>query len=100
MTLIFRTHAIRRMFERHVSTEDARSVLATGEVIEDYPFDTPYPSRLVLGWRDGRPLHVVAADNAADGETYVIRFTSRTRPCGRRTLGADYEMRDLQKGRH
>lgn len=72
MSLILRTHAIQRMFQRRVSTEDVRSVLATGEIIEDYPLDTPYPSRLVLGWVGGRPLHVVAADNVADDETYVI----------------------------
>lgn len=72
MTLIFRTHAIQRMFQRRVSADDVRSVLAMGEVIEDYPFDTPYPSRLVLGWVGGRALHVVAADNMSDGETYVI----------------------------
>ena len=38
----------------------------------DYPGDTPYPSRLVLGWRGGRPLHVVAAYNATDDETIVV----------------------------
>ena len=31
-----------------------------------------YPSRLVLGWRGGRPLHVVAAYNATDDETIVV----------------------------
>ena len=44
--LIFRVHAVRRMFERGISEEDVRAVLATGETIESYPSDTPYP-RLV-----------------------------------------------------
>jgi hypothetical protein len=44
----------------------------TGKTIEDYPTDTSYPSRLILGWRGTRPLHVVAADNAADHETIII----------------------------
>ncbi|MFN3477111.1 MAG: DUF4258 domain-containing protein [Candidatus Methylomirabilales bacterium] len=44
----------------------------TGEVIEEYPNDTPYPSRLVLGWRGARPLHVVVADNPDSQETVVI----------------------------
>ena len=60
------------MFERAVSTDEVRAVLATGETIADYPDDTPYPSRLVLGWRGGRPLHVVAAYNATDAETIVV----------------------------
>jgi len=34
--------------------------------------DTPYPSRLVLGWIGTRPVHVVAADNDDDQLTVVI----------------------------
>ena len=70
--IIFRTHAIQRMFQRRVDEKDVRSVLETGEIIEVYPDDTPYPSRLILGWLESRPLHVVAADNIADNETIVI----------------------------
>lgn len=70
--LVFRVHAIRRMFERKITPEDVRHVLETGEPIEDYPDDTPYPSRLVLGWRGARPIHVVAAENSDDQETIVI----------------------------
>ena len=47
--LTFRIHAIQRMFLRRISEDNVRHVLASGEVIEDYPEDTPYPSRLVLG---------------------------------------------------
>ena len=72
MKITFRAHAVRRMFERAVSTDEVRAVLATGETIADYPDDTPYPSRLVLGWRGGRPLHVVAAYNATDDETIAV----------------------------
>jgi hypothetical protein len=46
--------------------------LTAGEAIEEYPDDTPYPSRLVLGWVGSRPLHVVAADNPEDEDTIVI----------------------------
>jgi hypothetical protein len=60
------------MFQRQVSPSDIRQVLATGEIIEDYPDDTPYPSRLVLGWCGSRPLHAVAADNKEDQETIII----------------------------
>ena len=70
--IIFRTHAIKRMFQRSVDEKDVRSVLETGEIIEKYPDDTPYPSRLMLGWIGRRPLHVVAADNVAGNETIVI----------------------------
>ena len=35
-----------------------------GEIIEDYPTDSPYPSCLVLGTSaDGKPIHTVWAYN-------------------------------------
>jgi hypothetical protein len=65
-------HAIRRMFERHIQTEDVERILVNGSVIEDYPDDQPYPSRLVLGFVGGRPVHVVAAHSPAARETIII----------------------------
>ncbi|MCC7163596.1 MAG: DUF4258 domain-containing protein [Anaerolineae bacterium] len=70
--LIFRVHAIKRMFQRSITIEQVRAVLEQGEVIEDYPDDTPYPSRLLLGWIDQRPLHVVAAYNAEQQQVIII----------------------------
>ena len=72
MKIIFRAHAVRRMFERAVSLDEVHAVLANGETIEDYPDDMPYPSRLMLGWINARPLHVVAAYNEGDDETIVV----------------------------
>ena len=59
--LVFRIHAIERMAQRTISVADVRQVIDTGEVIEDYQADLPYPSALVLGWAADRPLHVVFA---------------------------------------
>ena len=70
--LVFRIHAIRRMVLRSITASDVREVLTHGEIIEAYPDDTPYPSRLVLGWRGSRPIHVVAADNMDADETIII----------------------------
>ena len=70
--LVFRVHAIQRMFQRGISEDDIRHVLETGEVIQQYPEDQPYPSRLVLGWRGLQPIHVVAADNQDDQEIILI----------------------------
>jgi hypothetical protein len=72
MKLIFRIHAIQRMFERQISPEDVRSVVESGETIQEYPDDTPYPSRLVLGWKLQRPIHIVVADNEADNEKIIV----------------------------
>ncbi len=66
--MIFRIHAIRRMFERSISLAAVESVLKAGDVIEEYPDDKPFPSCLLLGIVEGRPIHIVAAD---DGENQV-----------------------------
>ncbi|MFQ5961400.1 MAG: DUF4258 domain-containing protein [Candidatus Methylomirabilales bacterium] len=70
--LVFRIHALQRMFKRRISDEDVRQVLATGKTIETYPGDKPFPSRLVFGWCGSRPIHVVVADNTTEHETIVI----------------------------
>ncbi len=72
MRLIYRQHAVRRMFERGISTQDVAAALVDGQKIEDYPTDTPYPSCLWLGHSASRPLHVVFADNQDDGERIII----------------------------
>lgn len=69
--LIFRVHAIQKMFERSISKEDVRHVIDNGEIIREYLDDKPFPSRLMLGWRGNRPLHVVAADDDID-QTIII----------------------------
>jgi len=72
MKVTYRVHAVRRMFERGITEADVSKVLSGGEQIATYPDDTPYPSRLLLGWRGDRPLHVVAAYNAQDDEQIVV----------------------------
>ncbi len=69
---VYRVHAIERMAERGIGDDDVRKVLGHGKVIESYPEDFPYPSILLLGWCGQRPIHVVAADNAADDETIIV----------------------------
>jgi hypothetical protein len=60
------------MFERRITEEEVGETLENGETIERYPDDAPYPSRLVLGWCAGRPIHVVAADNPEEDQIIVI----------------------------
>jgi Domain of unknown function (DUF4258) len=72
MKLVYRLHAVRRMLQRRIGGPAVRKVIETGEVIATYPNDQPYPSRLLLGWSEGVPLHVLIADNSVDQETIVI----------------------------
>lgn len=71
--LKLRKHAHERSFQRGIPRDEIRGVLETGEIIREYPDDTPLPSYLVLGWtEDDRPIHVVAADDEEEDVTYVI----------------------------
>jgi hypothetical protein len=45
-----------------ILTDEILAILDSGEIIEEYADDVPYPSCLVLGrTRTGRALHVVCA---------------------------------------
>ena len=57
-------HCLQRMQERDISRADVKNGIATGEIIEDYPDDYPYPSCLTLGNLNTKcPLHVVVGSN-------------------------------------
>ncbi len=70
--LIFRVHAIQRMFERGIPAKKVRQGLEAGDVIEDYSTEMPEPSRLILGFQGKRPFHVVASENTERNEVTVI----------------------------
>jgi len=61
--IIFRIHAVQRMFERNISAKKVHQALETGETIEDYSAEMPEPSRLILGFQGKRPFHVVNLEN-------------------------------------
>lgn len=60
---VFRLHAMQRMYERSISEDEVKKSILTGEIIENYPDDKPYPSNLSLLVLSNRPLHVVYAEN-------------------------------------
>ena len=70
--IVFRSHAIRRMFQRGITVADIRHIIETGQVIESRSDDLPYHSRLVLGSVNGRARQVVLADNAPEATTIVV----------------------------
>lgn len=73
---LFTEHARREMEAEplgRIGTEEVLQVLNTGEIIETYPDDTPYPSCLVLGRTEAnRPLHVVCAPVQDKGRLIII----------------------------
>jgi hypothetical protein len=70
--IVFSAHAAKRMFERSISVDDVLHVIESAILIEDYPDDWPYPSRLLLGLAAGRHLHVVVAHNPSSDELIVV----------------------------
>lgn len=72
LSVVFRVHAIQRMYQRGIDASAVRQVICRGEAIEEYPEDLPYPSKLMYCLVDNRPLHVVLAENPVENEAIVI----------------------------
>jgi hypothetical protein len=70
--IIFRIHAIQRMFERRISVGNVRQVLESGEMIESYSEEMPTPGGLISAKSGQRPMHVVMVDNSEQDELVVI----------------------------
>jgi hypothetical protein len=68
----WRKHVLQRLAERGICQASVVEILLSGERIEDYPGDTPYPSALFFGWAAGKPLHAVAALDETNEWAYVI----------------------------
>jgi len=72
LKVLFRVHAVQRMFERNVSAKKVSQVVQSGETIEDYSAEMPEPSRLILGFQGKRPFHVVTSENPETNEITII----------------------------
>lgn len=61
--IIISVHAQERLRQRGIKQKDIRSCIMTGETIEQYPNDFPFPSCLIFGYAENKKiLHVVASD--------------------------------------
>jgi hypothetical protein len=68
----YRIHALERMFERNISCDELANIIKTGQLVENYPNNIPYPSKLVLGTANNRPLHVVYTFNKDEKSAIVV----------------------------
>ena len=68
----WRRHVLEKLAERGIQQQAVREVLLKGEKIRDYTQDRPFPSALFLGYIGGKPLHVVAACDEINRESFVI----------------------------
>jgi len=67
----WRQHALERFLERGISRAAVKRAIMSGEVIEVYASDRPYPSCLILD-TEREPIHVVAAIDPAAKICHVI----------------------------
>ena len=70
--ILFSDHIISQMFRRNITLEEVKFILNNGEVIREYSDDKPYPSFLILGLIDLRPLHLLVAKDSETGNCVMV----------------------------
>ena len=69
--IVWRNHILERMRQRGIRISDVISCINTGEIIETYKNDYPFPSILILGkTSNNSSLHVVCAEG--EGKIWMI----------------------------
>lgn len=72
--VIITIHAQERIRKRGIRLKDIRNCIMTGEIIEQYPDDYPFPSCLIFGYTmDNRILHVVVSDEG-EGSRIITAY--------------------------
>ncbi|MBN8681816.1 MAG: DUF4258 domain-containing protein [Chitinophagales bacterium] len=70
--IVWRKHALEKLISRGISRYEVLDVALHGELIQTYLEDKPYPSILLLGFAESRPLHVVLSFNDEDSTVFII----------------------------
>ena len=64
-------HILKRLMQRGIFQASVVQAIRSGEIIEQYPNDYPYPSCLLLGTTEaGEALHIVCG--IGEGEGWLI----------------------------
>ena len=64
-------HILKRLMQRGIFQASVVQAIRSGEIIEQYPDDYPYPSCLLLGTTEaGEALHIVCG--IGEGEVWLI----------------------------
>ena len=65
-TIILTEHLMTRMRQRNIRWKDIKHSIEIGEIIKQYPTDTPFPSCLI----NGNDIHIVCS--IGEGNLYII----------------------------
>ncbi|SFP96346.1 protein of unknown function [Lachnospiraceae bacterium XBB1006] len=84
-------HAAERFRQRGISVEDIRSAVETGEIIEQYPDDYPFPSCLICGTvANGKTIHVCMSDEGTASRIITAYYPDANK------WSADFKVRKEQ----
>lgn len=79
-SVIITVHAQERLRQRGIRAKDVRNCIMTGEIIEQYPDDFPFPSCLILGKSESeKPMHVVASEEGTGSRIITAYFPDNIR---------------------
>lgn len=70
--IIFKKHALTRMLERGISSDDIKVILENFVIVAEYYDDKPFPSYLVLGFKKNQPLHAVVSYDSGFDVLFII----------------------------
>ena len=70
--IIFRVHAVQRMFERSISVMRVTKAIHSGKIIEDYSAEMPEPSWLIGDFQGRHPVHLVISKSQNGNEILII----------------------------
>ena len=70
--IIWRHHSKIRMAQRQITGKEVKEAISNGEIIENYYNDKPFPSCLVFGLSEGKPIHIVIGYNEIEKLVYII----------------------------
>ena len=65
-------HALKRMLEKGISRASIKHIVCTGEMIENYSDDKPFPSGLFYSIWQNQPLHAVITYDLTNQKMFLI----------------------------
>ena len=75
--VIITRHAAERCRQRGIVSKNIREAVMSGEIIEYYPDDFPFPSYLILGkTAENVPIHVCMSDEGTGSRIITAYFPS------------------------
>jgi len=71
-------HAEKERYAEDISLSDIETAMANGEILEDYPNDPRGESCLILGYAEGRPIHIVCGYTSAKSMRVITVYVPKS----------------------